>query len=80
VQVSLYLGGAGSRSTPDAVYTVQRELLYISIGIPMTAGDVNGDGFDDVFLTEEFDHSGTLFFGGPDLDSTADDELAVSLE
>jgi len=31
-------------------------------------------------LTEDFSHSGTLFFGVPDLDPTADDELAVSLE
>jgi FG-GAP repeat len=80
VQVSLYLGGAGSRSTPDAVYTVRRELLYISTGIPRSVGDVNGDGFDDVFLTEDFSNTGTLFFGGLDLDPTADDEIAVSLE
>ncbi|HXK16450.1 MAG TPA: hypothetical protein VNG33_01500 [Polyangiaceae bacterium] len=80
VQVSLYLGGGGSRSTPDAVYSVQRELLFISTGVPRAVGDVNGDGFDDVFLTEAFDNTGTLFFGGLDLDQAADDEIAVSLE
>jgi hypothetical protein len=80
VQVSLYLGGGGSRSSPDAVYTVRGELLFISTGVPKAFGDVNGDGFDDVLLTEEYGNSGTLFFGGLDLDATADDEIAIPLE
>jgi hypothetical protein len=78
-QVSLYLGGAESRSTPDAVYTVEGEPLYVSTGVPKAVGDVNGDGFDDVFLTEDFSHTGTLFFGGPDLDASADDEISIRL-
>jgi hypothetical protein len=80
VQVSLYLGGSDSRSAPDAVYTVRRELLFISTGIPRPVGDVNGDGFDDVFLTESFDNTGTLFFGGPELDVTLDDEVALPVQ
>jgi hypothetical protein len=80
VQASLYLGGGGSRSTPDANYSVQRELLFISTGIPHTVGDVDGDGFDDVFLSEDFSNSGTLFFGGIDLDASADDAIALPRE
>jgi len=78
VQVNLYLGGAGSRSLPDAVYGVRRgPVLFISTGIPKAPGDVNGDGFDDVFVTEDFNHTGALFFGGPELDPTPDDEIQL---
>jgi hypothetical protein len=80
VQASLYLGGTGSRSAPDAIYAVQRELLFISTGVPSAVGDVNGDGFDDVFLTEDFLNTGTLYFGGFELDLTPDDELALPFE
>ncbi len=78
VQANLYLGGQGSRSAPDAVYAFQSEfLLFISTGLPFAMGDVNGDGSDDVFLAEDFDHTGKLFFGGPALDTDPDDELRL---
>jgi len=67
VQVSLYLGGPGSRSTPDALYIVMGEALYISTGLPMSVGDVNGDGFDDV-VAGDHGYRGTgaayLTYGG----------------
>lgn len=81
VQANLYLGGAGSRSLPDAAYTVRRDpLLFVSIGMPQPFGDVNGDGFDDVFVTENFASTGALFFGGPELEPKPDDEIQLLLE
>jgi hypothetical protein len=80
VQANLYLGGLGSRGEPDAVYAFGRELLFISTGVPVAAGDVNGDGFDDVFVQEPHTSSGVLFLGGSELDEQPDDELVVTLE
>jgi hypothetical protein len=81
VQANLYLGGLGSRSEPDAIYLFQTgTILFISASLPSGAGDVNGDGFDDVFLVEDFGHTGKLYLGGPELDSVPDDELALALE
>jgi len=81
VQANLYLGGAGSRSLPDAAYAVRwGPLLFVSTGIPRAFGDVNGDGFDDVFVTEEYGSIGALFFGGVELDRTPDDQMQLLFE
>jgi len=78
VQANLYVGGAGSPTAPDAVYTIRSEfLLFVSTGFPRAIGDVNGDGFDDVFLNDDFGHKGALFFGGSEFDTAPDDELTL---
>ena len=78
VQANLYLGGLGSRGAPDAVYSFNTGLvLFVSTGLPLGPGDVNGDGFDDVFLSEDFGHTGKLFVGGSALDGVPDDELEL---
>jgi hypothetical protein len=78
VQANLYLGGQGSRTAPDAVYAFQTEVrLIILQGRPSAPGDVNGDGFDEVFLVEDYGHTGKLFFGGDEVDTTPDDHVAV---
>lgn len=79
VEAHLYLGGLGSRSAADAVYAFRTgTLLFISTGLPSGPGDVNGDGFDDVFLVEDGLHTAKLYFGGPELDAVADDELELA--
>lgn len=78
VQANLYLGGRGARDAPDAVYAFQTGLvLFVSTSFPTGTGDVNGDGFDDVFLYEDFGHTGQLFFGGSALDTVPDDALEL---
>lgn len=78
VQGNLYLGGRGSRMAPDAVYAFQTGVvLFISQGLLSGPGDVNGDGFDDVFLSEDYARTGKLFCGSRDLDVIADDELTL---
>lgn len=76
VQANLYLGGVGSRTAPDATYAFQTGLaLFISQGLPGAPGDVNGDGFDDILLADDYSYTADIFFGGADLDSSSDDHL-----
>jgi hypothetical protein len=78
VQANLFLGGAGSRSAPDAVYSFRTGvLLFIAHGRPLAAGDVNGDGFDDILLMNDYAPAAQLYLGGSVLDTIADDHLAV---
>jgi hypothetical protein len=78
VQANLYLGGLGSRSAPDASYAFQAGLaLFVSQGLPSAPGDVNGDGFDDVLLGEDYAATAQLFFGDTDLDTISDDRVVL---
>lgn len=77
-QANLYLGGMGSRTAPDAVYSFNTgTVLYVLPGLPSAAGDVNGDGFDDVLVAEDWGSSAKLYLGAASLDNTPDDELAL---
>jgi hypothetical protein len=77
-QANLYLGGMGSRMAPDAVYSFNTgTALYVLPGLPSALGDVNGDGFDDVLVAEDWGSTAKLYFGDQNLDTTADDELAL---
>ena len=41
-----------------------------------TAGDVNGDGYDDIIVGESFASSANIFYGGPAMDNVSDVNLA----
>ncbi len=77
-QANLYLGGKGSRTTPDAVYSFKTDvILFVLPGLASAAGDVNGDGYDDVVVAEEWGSTARLFLGDANLDDTPDDDLVV---
>jgi hypothetical protein len=58
----LFLGGPGGVATvPDAQLQVGGS-LYTSVGY---AGDIDGDGFDDVLTGAPFGESATVYFGAP---------------
>jgi hypothetical protein len=80
IQANLYLGGQSSLPAPDAVYLGEGERLFVSTGLPRAAGDVNGDGFDDVWLKDDYTSKGTLFFGSADLDTAPDAEIMLPFE
>ena len=71
-RVSLFLGSAGGLGD-TAVWTAQGNPSYGGFGAPTTgAGDVNGDGYDDVLIAEpsfwgDQDQEGRvyLYHGGP---------------
>jgi hypothetical protein len=74
-RIYIFFGGPGVDGVPDWVFThdVTRALLGYSVS---SAGDVNGDGFDDVIVgtSSGFGVAGTasVFFGGVTPDSTSD--------
>ena len=74
----VYLGGATADSAPDFVLTGEAtsDLFGVSVA---TAGDVNGDGYDDVIVGAHHSDAGGndagrayVYFGGPGADSVAD--------
>ena len=71
----LYYGGANMNSVPDAVMT--GEFAGDKFGLSISsAGDANGDGFDDIIIGAEEYNSLTgrayLYYGGINIDNTAD--------
>lgn len=72
--VRVFFGG----NPMDTVYDVllQNNIDYSFANAVTYAGDVNGDGFDDIVVgdlwTNDLDGSAAIFFGGPGLDSLPD--------
>jgi hypothetical protein len=69
----VFFGGPGSDTTADLIFT--GEAGGDSFGSSVsTAGDVNGDGYDDVIVGAYYAYAGIayVFFGGPSADTTAD--------
>jgi len=76
-RVYLYHGGPGADATADLTLTGEAADDYF--GMVQTAGDVNGDGYDDVIVGANYNDAGGtnagrayLFYGGPSADATAD--------
>ncbi|MFZ1323405.1 MAG: FG-GAP-like repeat-containing protein, partial [Ignavibacteria bacterium] len=70
----IYFGGAVFNSTPDKILSgIAGELLGASVA---GAGDVNGDGFDDVIVSLPGYLSNTgrayIYYGGSDMNTTRD--------
>jgi len=63
-------------TVPDMVFDGEPNSYY---GISIACGDVDGDGYDDILIVEGSGHNHGkdpsrvyLFYGGPDMDTTAD--------
>ena len=74
----LYYGGSLPDTTADLVFTGEAPSDHFGISVGM-AGDVNGDGIDDLIVGASlFDFGGTdagrayVYYGGPGMDTTAD--------
>lgn len=79
--VNLYYGGAVIDTIPDLVW--QSQFPYqISYGHILAAGDVNGDGYDDLMLNELYPTTMdsvmiNFYYGGPNADLIPDHTLII---
>lgn len=75
----LYYGGSDFDTIADLVMRLPKHYYYF--GQTLATGDLNNDGFSDFAIGapyyDEFNRCGKIFvyFGGPDIDSTADMEI-----
>ncbi len=65
--VYIYFGGPSPRATPDVTLTGQNGAGF-GQAVSM-AGDVNGDGYQDVIVGEPESSTAYVFYGGPTLTS-----------
>jgi len=79
-QAFLHYGGASMDNISDVVFNGAAPGDYFGIQVS-GAGDVNGDGYDDVIVGASYSDVGTqspaagrayIFFGGADMDGSAD--------
>ena len=72
----IYFGGPAMDSSPDVTLTGEGYSDEFGMGVS-TAGDVNGDGYDDVIVGARCDNGyrpgyAHIFFGGPAMDNSPD--------
>jgi len=83
-EVYIYYGGSSMDATADVTITGETELDEFGYSAS-TAGDVNGDGYDDVIIGAPRTYSNTsvgkayIFFGGNSMDNTADVSMIGSV-
>jgi hypothetical protein len=79
-RVYIYYGGAVTNATADVVMTGGANNDHLGCSLD-AAGDVNGDGYDDVIAGADYagtDHEGRayIYYGGAGMDNIADVTLA----
>jgi hypothetical protein len=62
----IYFGGPGPHDVPDLILTSPILSGYDPIG------DFNGDGFDDVLLSDGHNYRAAIFYGGNPMDTVSD--------
>ena len=71
----IYLGGSPMNNTPDVIMTGEAIFNYFGRSVS-SAGDINGDGFDDVIVGANgyslFNGRAYIFLGGSVMNNTAD--------
>ncbi len=74
----IYYGGPSMDSTADVTFTGGSNGDYLGYSVS-SAGDVNGDGYNDVIVGAEYTHAGGtdkgqayIYYGGASMDNTAD--------
>ncbi len=70
-RAQIYFGGSSVDTTADVTLTGNSKNNYFGISVS-SAGDVNGDGYDDVIVGEYFSNRARIYFGGSTMDATAD--------
>jgi len=59
-------------TVPDMIFDGEADSLF---GLKIVCGDVDGDGYDDILIEAHYNNNRGrvyLFYGGPDMDTTAD--------
>lgn len=79
----VYFGGAAMNNTADVTLTGEGVSDFFGISVS-TAGDVNGDGYDDVIVGADsyFSEYGKayVYYGGANMNNTADVTMVGSME
>jgi hypothetical protein len=70
--IILSISNAFSQDSIYVVATITGEKPGDELELVVKVGDVNGDGFDDVFVCSGYGHYTKLYFGGALFDTTAD--------
>jgi hypothetical protein len=80
VQVALYFGRDVPQEMPDLLFSVPiDDDRFIAFGAARAAGDVNGDGYEDLVVVPDGDGRAHVFLGGTTLDTIVDHVIGTPL-
>ena len=75
-RVYIFYGGRDMDENPDVIIEADEGVMNSSFGRGVTVGDVNGDGYNDLFVAapgvEDIKGCAYLFYGGKPFDTTFD--------
>ncbi len=75
-QANIYFGGQNMDNSPDVILTGTAYRNFMGLCVS-GAGDVNGDGYDDVIVNgwTVYKHASTIYYGGANMDNISDVNL-----